>query len=151
MFNLQKLSLKQKKLCYKTISANTFYLLVGNAISTHIPLSVVRMADGEQHFLNSCKIGKSTDLAIPPPGHDEAWMDTMGCKGITNKTMLQRLKAAMRCDYFAPSISGITNKNFDVYSSYYWKWFRPHIYIDNFFPNSWYDEAGTRRMGLYIA
>ena len=140
MFNLQKLNYKQIEMCNRTISSNTFYLLVGNAIIANKPLSVIRMADGEKHFFNNCRIGKLTDLATPPAGHNDTWMEWMGCKGITKKEMLKRLRLAMKSDYFAPSITGITLKTFDVHNEFYWKWFSPKIYVDNFFPNAWDEE-----------
>lgn len=140
MFNLQKLDNSQIELCKKTISANTFYLLVGDAIISKKPLSVIRMADGECHFMRDCRNNNPKSLAKPPSGHNNTWMENMGCLGITREDLLNRLiLAANKCDYFAPSITGISQNNYNMYD-YPWHILNRSIYVDNFFPNIWDEE-----------
>ena len=48
MFEPKALTENQINLCEQTMSSNTFYMLVGNALVNSKPLSVVRMGDGER-------------------------------------------------------------------------------------------------------
>jgi hypothetical protein len=128
---LNKLDENKKKICENTISANAFLGLVGDALLNKNPLSVVRMADGERQII--------LDTESPMPSDKlnsftQEWRIAFGCDGITCGEMRNRLyMAANLCTYFAPSLSGLWNKNFDVYSL-----FLPREkYVDNFFPNLW--------------
>lgn len=117
--------------CLNTVSSNAFYLMVGSAIVKHEELSVVRMADGERMLFGYC-LGESL-----PPSMGEDWMKRYGVSGIPKEQLLARLvQAATTCTYFAPSVSGIHLKNYDVYDIF------PHRdrYVDNFFSYAWAED-----------
>jgi hypothetical protein len=138
MFEPKALTENQINLCEQTMSSNTFYMLVGNALVNSKPLSVVRMGDGERQLLHA---------AMQSPIHNQAtieeqadpigWLKRMGCYGISNSELINRLGwAADECSYFAPSISGIQLDNFNLYDL-----FQPRTkYVDNFFCNAWTEE-----------
>lgn len=141
MWKPQELSDLQKYYCYKTISTNVFYMMVGDYLVRRKPFSVVRMGDGERILLDICKAGgKITDR------FDEKWIARLGLLGITNKELQFRIdSAAYNCTMFAPSVTGIVNDHFNLYDLV-----EMHIYADNFFCNAWttdmqidlYKEAG---------
>lgn len=145
MFDLASLSQRKLDICQNTISSNAFYLIVGHCLSSSLPLSVVRMADGEHHLLTEIQSNDTnTDwLNAPITGYDGAWMVNMGCLGISRRELLGHLRfAADNCDYFAPSLSGIHKPEYEMHS-----FFRPRPrYVDNFFVNAWTDEM---KINLY--
>lgn len=129
MFYPQVLDSVQKNLCHNTISSNTLYMLVGNALVCKDALSVVRMADGEKILHDYCR-GKGELLPIM----DEKWKKQYGIEGIENEELLRRLDiAAKDCTYFAPSVSGIQRPDFNLYNIFPG---RKH-YADNFFADAW--------------
>lgn len=139
MFSLDKLDEQQYGRLCETISANAFYMIVGDALSRGDELSVVRMADGERRLLIDCIENPDT---YPLVGFGEPWMTRMGCAGISPAELNKRLNwAAQECTYFAPSLSGIHNPEYDLYS--FGSRFR---FVDNFFPNLWTDEM---KIALY--
>jgi hypothetical protein len=134
MFYLKTLSEEQLKICRNTISSNTFFMIVGDALDSGKNLSVVRMADGEHSFMVA---PDSNDPASPPPNCDKSWLKKYGCEGITNVELKRRLeKAANECTYFAASVSGIDWKNYEVHSLFKER----DRYVDNFFPNAWTEK-----------
>lgn len=137
MWKPKILSDGQVERCTTTISPNTFYMIVGDALVRRVGLSVVRMGDGERLLMNCNE---------PSDRFDENWQTRMGILGISGIDIKKRMFAAARnCDYFAPSVTGIVNDifNIDSFSC------RDH-YVDNFFCNAWttdmqidlYKEAG---------
>lgn len=117
--------------CLNTVSANTFYLMVGTAILKGEELSVVRMADGERLLFNYCH-GASL-----PPSMGKDWLERYGVAGISKDELLRRLvQAATTCTYFSPSVSGIHRRDYDVYDLF------PHRerYVDNFFSYAWAED-----------
>jgi hypothetical protein len=143
MFEVAKLSPEDIKRCLNTVSSNTFYMMVANAILSKESLSVVRMGDGEKSLMDKCEgiLPAPTDRDI----EDGNWMETLGCSGITDEALYSRLQnAANECTWFAPSISGIGRKEYNLY-----KRFAPRDrYIDNFWCNAWTDEM---KINLYKA
>lgn len=142
MIQMKTLNARQLEICANTISPNTFYLLVVHALRTKEALSVVRMGDGEKHFVN---VHRATPRALldelpmsVPAGRDaKEWMERMGLAGISMRALWERMeKAANNCTYFAPSISGLTREDYNLYDC-----FNPRReYVDNFFVNSWTEE-----------
>lgn len=128
------LSQKQAELCMKTVSSNTFYMLVGDALMSGRDLSVVRMGDGEVELMQRMENKNPTAVV---DSHSNEWLNQMGCHGIMRAVLRQRLQvAAEEATYFCPSISGIQLEGFNVYSL-----FRPRdFYIDNFWCNAWTEE-----------
>src|SRR5580692_8281341 len=122
------LSGKQLTRCYDTISAHTFYMIVGDALSTGKPISVVRMGDGE------CALLKAPDNDDLVTCITEDLQARLGLTGITNREARKRIiLAAEKCSHFAPSLSGIQRPDFDLY-----QFFPPRPrYVDNFFVNIW--------------
>jgi hypothetical protein len=145
MFDLAPLSKEKYDLCRNTISSNAFYLMVGDALSCGMALSVVRMADGERHLLEEILsgIGDREWMESPVTGYDDAWMKRMGVYGITRRELhLRLIEAAKNCEFFAPSLSGIHKPEYEMHS-----FFPPRDrYVDNFFPNAWTDEM---KINLY--
>jgi len=127
---ISPLSDTQLDRCYDTISAHTFYMIVGDALCTGEPLSVVRMGDGE------CAILKlpDTDELITIPGFGEDWIEPLGLTGITNREARRRvILAAESCSHFAPSVTGIYRPDYDLYQFFPAR----QRYVDNFFVNIW--------------
>jgi hypothetical protein len=131
MFAPTKLTSQQVKICERTISSNAFFLIVQSALMERKGLSVVRMADGEWLLYKQAIAGEPQGMV---DGRSAGWLKNLGCAGITNREIERRLvSAASGCDYFSPSISGITDPEYDLY-----RLFRPrNVYVDNFFCNQW--------------
>lgn len=149
MFPLEQLDELQKEWCRKTISSNAFYLLVGDALSRNKPLSVVRMADGELSLLKQCislrQIMKGKLEVQQPTNELDSWKDRFGIRGISADNLYNRIYLAhSKCDYFAPSLSGIHMENYRTQtifpSTNLGKW------VDNFFPNAWDNDM---KINLY--
>jgi hypothetical protein len=137
MFEFVVLTPQQIGLCHNTISSNTFYMLTGHALKSGVPLSVVRMGDGEKQLLDLCGNGAGQELVPPPPGHGEEWLVRMGCVEISKAELRKRLtSAAVDATYFAPSVSGITLEAFHMYNRFPAR----DRYVDNFFCNAWDEE-----------
>lgn len=134
MFEPQKLNLDQIELCVKTISSNTFYMLVNDALLSNRNLSVVRMGDGERQIIDWCRKHDDTDML---DSHNAGWLNRLGCFGIRSGEIMRRLHLAGNdCTYFAPSVSGILHEGFHLHSL-----FKPRdFYVDNFFVNAWTEE-----------
>lgn len=134
MFEPTELSVQQWEMCLDTISPNTFYMMAVSALLKKEVLSVVRFGDGEKLLLDRIQ-------GIPPtPGDRELtddWLERMGCAGIDMEVLHRRMKmAANECTFFAPSISGIIRREFDLYSRFPTR----YRYVDNFFVNAWDEE-----------
>lgn len=134
MYEIQKLDKSQIKICEDTISSNTFYMIVGSALITKSPLSVVRMGDGEKRLWEDVQSG--SDPIAPDKRHDREWLTKLGVLGIPKDTLKKRLLSAARdCTYFAPSISGIWRTDYYNHGLSFRK-----RYVDNFFVNAWTEE-----------
>ena len=121
------------EICHKTISSRAFYQIVIDAIDNKKSLSTVRAADGEKMLMDQY-INLGDGIANPPGSESDKWLDTYGIRGITRKELYDRiLLAGSTCDYFAPSVSGLSN---DLYNLYNYFPSRDH-YVDNFFCNDW--------------
>jgi hypothetical protein len=143
MFEPTKLDEEQIMHCVDTISSNTFYIMVANAILQKQVLSVVRMGDGEKLLMDLCE---GVDMGT---GHrdveDPTWMERLGCLGIQPELLYKRLQwAANECTWFAPSVSGIIRPEFSLYDRFDAR----DRYVDNFFVNQWDDEM---KINLYKA
>lgn len=139
MFKPVDLSAEKIKICERTISPTTFYMLVGDALVNSKPLSVVRMADGERELINSARreswnLDDPVTINQPDP---EAWLKKMGCLGLSKRELIRRLEAAANeCTYFAPSMSGLQQSNYSVYNLFNYR----DLYVDSFFHNVWTEE-----------
>jgi hypothetical protein len=130
-----KLTPRQLILCERTISANAFFHLVSHAITTDDNLSVVRAADGEKKLLTHCP-EPGNPLLMPFGGLTEDWLVRFGCLGIPRPLLALRIvQAVTECHYYAPSMSGITMPEYDVYDLSI-----RNSYVDNQFPNLWTEE-----------
>ena len=135
MYELTPLTSTQRHFCESTISANTFYMLVGSALIKKQSLSVVRMGDGEVALYQSVRRG-GDEPTPPPESRTQQWMKNLGLLNIPKKILKERIvRAANECTYFAPSISGIWRTDYDNYQLS----FRDR-YVDNFFVNAWTNE-----------
>jgi hypothetical protein len=135
MYELTRLTAKQVSLCEKTISSNTFYMLVGDALISKKDLSVVRMGDGEVRLYQDVAQG-GEEILSPTPRHNQDWLQKLGVLNIPKGLLKQRLhSAANGCTYFAPSISGIWRTDYDNHGLSY-----RQNYVDNFFVNAWTPE-----------
>lgn len=137
MYPVTELNADQIKFCKNTISSNTFYMLVCDALRTKKPLSVIRMGDGEVELLKACEDHTTPEELVSIENYDGEWFKKLGCYGITKTELFTRLiAAANHCTYFAPSISGIINNNFSLHH----KFMPRDRYADNFFVNVWTEE-----------
>jgi hypothetical protein len=112
--------------------------LVGGNLKQKWPLSVVRMGDGECHLMCQDISQGWHDKPIEPyPGFGIEWLIKLGIDGISRSEVQNRLyKAAARCTFFAPSISGIQREDYNLYH-----FFPPReYYVDNFFVNAWTEK-----------
>lgn len=132
MWEPELLTEKQKQMCMRTISPNTFYMIVGDAIKRRKGLSVVRMGEGEVK-LHKWFMSDSNDMR---EWFSDEWIERIGLLGISKQEALNRFIASVEnCDYFSPSISGIWNPIFDLYNLR-----NEAVYVDNFFINFWTEE-----------
>ena len=139
MYAPQSLTENQLVILKNTISSNAFYLIVCDALVSKKPLSVVRFADGEKILYEMCLDNLNDDVLQPNNRLSKEWFDRMGVTGITKKELHSRFSYASRfCTYAAPSISGITMPNYDVYDMM--PDYIHQRYVDNFFPNAWFRD-----------
>lgn len=131
MWEPQLLNKKQIELCLNTISPNTFHMICGDALLRRKGLSVVRMGEGELKLFHCLK--QYGDIL---EWFSDEWINRIGIKDCSKAELLRRFIIAFdTCDYFSPSISGITNPIFDLY------FLRQEArYLDNFFINFWSEE-----------
>lgn len=135
MWNLEPLDDSQILRCLNTVSSHTFYMLVGDALSTQKSLSIVRMADGEKKLMKLCD-GDPTELIKPIGEFTHEWLERYGVSDIPKGILKGRLiEAADNATYFSASLAGIQFPEYNVDE------FSPRaVYVDNFFPNAW-DET----------
>lgn len=133
IFSIKRLNEQEKDICFKTMSSKAIYALVGDALLAEESLSIVRMGDGERRILKADPTNPFTDFEKLYPG----WNKRLGVDG-EPVDQLQRdiLEAGNTCTYFAPSVSGISYKEYALHELFT---SRPH-YIDNFFVNDWTGE-----------
>lgn len=112
----------------RTMSSSSFFYVVLHHLQLKLPMSVVRMGDGECILL-------SQDFADDEivEFFDENWLRRMGMYNITYGELRDRLtRAANNCDYFAPSVTGLIKNDYNLY-----KFFVHQKLVDNFFVNMW--------------
>jgi hypothetical protein len=142
MFPATALSEEKLEICRNTISSNTFYMMVQDALVRRQRLSVVRMGDGEVHLMNACMEGDAKEV-VTIANQPEEWHRRLGILGIPKGDLRIRMNsAAIHCDWFAPSVSGISSCSYDLYSLFP----KRERYVDNFFVNAWTDEM---KIGLF--
>lgn len=144
--NLTTLTPAKKNLANRYLSAYAFYYIVGDALVSRSPLSVVRMGDGEREILEECRwkceVGYGSNVVSI---RDEEWRTRLGFDGITYDEVYRRItEAGNTCSHFAPSVSGLTMPAFELF-----EYFQPRTqYIDNFFVNIW---PTAHKVDLYKA
>lgn len=133
IFSTKKLSDAQKEICLKTVSSKAIFALVGDAIASKESMSIVRMGDGERKILAS----DTTQVFTGFNQTHEGWNARLGIEGMPVKTLQESLiEAGNTCTYFAPSVSGISFPEYDLY-----QYFNPRTqYFDNFYVNDWTHE-----------
>jgi len=132
---IERLNARQRTVCQDTISPNTFFMLVGDALMSQEPLSLVRMGDGEKYLFQHCQKGLP-DVTVKPPNSpfNEQWLRGLGCYDIPNAEMVRRLKiAAEESTYYAPNIMGIQMESFSVADLFAYR----KRYVDNWFVRTW--------------
>lgn len=126
---------------HRTISPRAFYAILANRLRHREPLSVVRMGDGERELFAACtdaiKAGLQSEHVCT---FDKAWRTRMGIEGITwGKLLANMVNAMTEAEYYGPSVSGLTNRNYCLYD-----WFERYVsrtvedhkkIVDNFFVN----------------
>jgi hypothetical protein len=118
-------------------------MIVGNAVISGKPLSVVRMGDGEVYLYRECLKGTGYIAPGTQGRYDGKWLRMLGCFNIPKNVLKERIEyAAAECSHFAPSISGIWRQD---YNNHYLS-FRM-TYVDNFFVNDWTTEMKSE---LYV-
>jgi len=131
----ERLNAHQKEICQNTISPNTFFMLVANALVSQESLSLVRMGDGEKYLFQHAQKGLP-EVTIKPPNSpfNEQWLRGLGCYDIPNGELIRRLKiAAEDSTYYAPNIMGIQMESFSVADLFTAR----KRYIDNWFVRTW--------------
>jgi hypothetical protein len=129
--------------CHATISPNTFYMLVGNALVSKMNESVVRMGDGEKELYKYCQAHPDRQVDKQAPWGED-WQKMMGCHGIPCGELVNRIQeAAEQCTYFAPQVMGIQRPDWRIT-----EFFHRDIYVDNWFVREWTREMQDR---LYYA
>lgn len=135
-----KLNQHQRELAYRTVSAWSFFYIVGDYLLNNRPLSIVRMGDGERSIIDLCikASANGTTVNSPIDIYDQAKRQNMGLDGLTYKDLYRRLlRAGNDCTYFAPSVSGLTQEAYSLHHYFHQR----ESYIDNFFVNIWDYEA----------
>jgi|SRR3990167_1246213 len=126
---IQEYSIEKIALAKKMISSDAFYIIVCDALARKLPLSVVRMNDGERMIMEVAR-GRN-------PSHfltDDNWLKEYGLYGADLKKVGEDLfTAANNSDYFAQFISGWFLPGFDVISLINQR----DIYVDGFYPYLW--------------
>ncbi len=136
---IRTLSDEKKSLAARTVSAYAFFYMLGDALINKKPLSNVRMGDGELTLLQDCYAKRGTpgyfDTPITTYADDK--LQKMGIYGITYHELYRRLLiAGNESTHFAPSVSGLTRDDYDLYSHFDDR----RQYIDNFYVNIWNDQ-----------
>lgn len=123
-----KLDKDQSEILKNTMSSNSFYYLLANHIVNNIPMSVVRMGDGEKIILDNKHSGKEfKDLVT------EDWIPRMGYKDCSIENAADLIIEAIKeCTYFAPNLNGVIDSSFSLYNFN----IKHKSFIDNFFVNS---------------
>lgn len=129
LFSIKKLSGLEKEICLKTISPKAIFAIVGNAIVQRKSISIVRMGDGEFRILKADKTKPFTEF-----DYIKNWNKRLGTEGMSvDKLQKNIIKAGNSCTYFAPSVSGISLREY-----YGHVFFKSRLYyFDNFYVNDW--------------
>jgi hypothetical protein len=130
-----RLTEQQRATCLNTISPNTFFMIVADALVSGLPLSVVRMGDGEKAlFLQCMKAPLGSTIRPPNSPFNEEWLRGIGCFDIPSTELARRLKvAAEESTYYAPNIMGIQRGVFGVASLFASR----DRFVDNWFVRTW--------------
>ncbi|MEK7649911.1 MAG: hypothetical protein AAB367_03075 [Patescibacteria group bacterium] len=128
--SIRQLSTTEADLCRRTLSSRAAFALVSDAITQRTSLSIVRMGDGEVALLEAEDGRPFTRFN----DRDAAWNARLGIDGLDVANIKANiLKAGNECTYFAPSVSGISRRDYWLYDH-----FEPReVYLDNFFVNDW--------------
>lgn len=130
---IAQLSPKKRYIANSILSAYAFYYMVGDALVSNKPLSVVRMGDGERTLLEECLSGGMRP-DTPVTSYDPAWHTRLGIAGIDQVELYKRiLEAGNTCSHFAPSVSGLVQRSYDLFDYFEHR----DQYVDNFFVNIW--------------
>jgi hypothetical protein len=131
--NMQALGDDERQVCENTISPNTFFMLVADALVSNRPLSVVRMGDGERMLYIHCR-DSGGNIRPPNSPLDETWLKEFGCWDIPTSVLSNRIRvAAEESTYFAPQIMGIQRSEFAVAKLFA----KRERYVDNWFVRTW--------------
>ncbi len=114
----------------KTISDKAIFYIIIDHIVRNIPMSIVRMGDGEQIILYKY-FNEDSELYISDI-FDNEWTTRMGYVNAKVKDAYKYIiEAEETCTYFAPNLAGTIYPSFNLY-----KYFKERdFYVDNFFVN----------------
>jgi len=133
-----------KEYAGRTIASRAFYHTVFSAVKNKLPLSVVRMGDGERHLFIDCATAAANKVSgLPVDSFDTAWRTRMGIEGMTFEQLNDSMRASIALtNYFGPNVNGLMQPNYSVYP-----WYKIHgkgqPLVDNFFVNEWDLEHRT--------
>lgn len=139
MDRIEQLSLIKKEIdldfASKIMSYHAFFHIVVKHLKCNIPMSIVRMADGEKMILDIYHKQKKKNMSIKELMSiftEEEWEVRMGMVNATVEDIVKGLyEAESLATYFAPSVSGLY---LDIYKVK--EYFPPrNFYIDVFWHN----------------
>jgi hypothetical protein len=135
-----KLTKEQLNLCSRTLSSTALAATIIHNILSRVPTSVVRMGDGELAIIRS---GKNPTKG-PKFLTDKKWLEMAGVDGMDLGMLSRKLFwAGQHATYFAPSLSGLYLKQYDLYPVF--GRIRPK-FIDVTYPMLWYYGAQVRHI-----
>lgn len=109
---IQSFTSAQLSQAMKYISCDALFIQVCNALARRIPLSTVRMGDGEKSIIQYLKTGDKTKYLS-----DNVWLKEYGLLGVDLKQIGQSLiGAAQLTDYMCPNISGLVLPKYEILS-----------------------------------
>ena len=133
------LTTTQEQQCIRTISSLALAKLVADKVKKKLPLSVIRMSDGEKAYIEYAQSGKRSSFM-----DDAQWLTRYGTLGKNPKAIGESLLLAGEyADYLSCPMLGFENENFDVFQYFPER----KAYVDQFFPQIW---AAMEMVGMVI-
>lgn len=107
-----KLTIDQKDLLGRVISSEALCCIVIDKILSKKSLSVIRISDGEKHFIKHA----TEDVKLPAIILDPNWQKKYGVLGADHKEIGNNLITTIKdADFVGPSITGIYNEEFNTW------------------------------------
>lgn len=117
-------------LAHRYMSSDALFIIVCDAIARGLPMSVVRMGDGERMIIQVAQGAEPVKFLCDP-----VWLDQYGLLNADLKKVGgQLLLAASRATFFGPNIYGLINVGYDLHSVT-----APRSeYVEGLFAYSWF-------------